>query len=375
MKRLFLVILFIFALYFSKPLWEEPVSKVVDLSFLDPIDEKVETVINKETVAHAIQYIGDVTDKAILYLKTRSFEETEPTPEVEKPVLNVPEHASLSIHNIELGDSFEKVSTELGEPKSQSKNEYGTDWLTYHEHYQNFVMLSLDANQQVNAIYTNDDLISSTNGIRYGSPKSKVREVYGEPLKEIRKGFNIYILQDSEGYDVFKTGDVYTYVFYDLHQGETVTAIQLIAASLEQKKNGLYAVGDKTLRNGFEQQLFDLTNAARVRHGLNALKWEPVVAGTARKHSVDMADHDYFSHENLHGKSPFDRMADDGVKFRGAGENLAYGQSSSIFAHEGLMNSIGHRENILLDGYSHLGTGVAFNEKSQPYFTENFLLK
>lgn len=39
------------------------------------------------------------------------------------------------------------------------------------------------------------------------------------------------------------------------------------------------------------------------------------------------------------------------------------------------MNSEGHRENILLTGYSHLGTGVAFNEKSQPYFTENFLTK
>ena len=88
-----------------------------------------------------------------------------------------------------------------------------------------------------------------------------------------------------------------------------------------------------------------------------------------------MADNDYFSHENKQGKSPFDRMKDDGVSFRGAGENLAYGQSSSIFAHEGLMNSEGHRENILLDTYSHLGTGVSFNEKLQPYYTENFLLK
>ena len=62
-------------------------------------------------------------------------------------------------------------------------------------------------------------------------------------------------------------------------------------------------------------------------------------AGTARKHSLDMAENDYFSHENKQGKSPFDRMKDDGIRFRGAGENLAYGQSSSIFAHEGLMNS------------------------------------
>jgi uncharacterized protein YkwD len=55
-----------------------------------------------------------------------------------------------------------------------------------------------------------------------------------------------------------------------------------------------------------------------------------------------------------------------------AGENLAYGQFSSIFAHEGLMNSLGHRENILRKDYEYLGVGVAFNDESQPYYTENF---
>ena len=99
------------------------------------------------------------------------------------------------------------------------------------------------------------------------------------------------------------------------------------------------------------------------------------ISETARKHSVDMAINDYFSHENLQGLSPFDRMKEDDIKFRRAGENLAYGQSSSIFAHEGLMNSKGHRDNILIKDYSHLGIGVAFNEKSQPYYTENFFLQ
>lgn len=45
-----------------------------------------------------------------------------------------------------------------------------------------------------------------------------------------------------------------------------------------------------------------------------------------------------------------------------AGENLAYGQQNSIFAHEGLMNSLGHRKNILNTNFSTLGVGVDFNE-------------
>ena len=319
MKRLFFFILFIAALYFTKPYWEEPVSQYVDISFLEPVDEKIGTFLTKESIDTAIRYISNTTDKAVSYLTSKTAEIEESVPVAEKPVLDKPVKTQVSIHNIELGSPKEKVAAELGEPKNHSMNEYGTEWFTYHDGYQNFVMVSFDAKQTVNAIYTNDDLISSTVGIKYGSLKSTVRKTFGEPIKEIRKGLNIFILQKSEGFDVFKSGDTYTYVFYDLHQNEKVTAIQLINDSLEKKKTGIYAGGDEKLRNGFEQQLFDLTNAARVRHGFSILKWESNVAGTARKHSVDMADNDYFSHENKQGKSPFDLMKDDGVNFRGAG--------------------------------------------------------
>ena len=93
--------------------------------------------------------------------------------------------------------------------------------------------------------------------------------------------------------------------------------------------------------------MFDLTNATRVEHGLHPLSWDDHVKLTARDHSTDMAINQYFDHTNLKGESPFDRMEEDQISFRTAGENLAAGQISSIFAHEGLMNSIGHRENIL----------------------------
>ena len=376
LKRLLWLIVFLAALYLAKPYWEKPVSNYIDISFLEPVDEKIGSVLNKETMDSVILSISKAIDNVLTLVNSKTVEiEQSVDPAIEKPVLEKPVGTNFSIHNIEIGASIEKVQAALGEPKSRSLNEYGTEWITYHEGYQNFVMLSFDEKQKVNAIYTNDDLISSASGIRYGTPKATVREVFGKPIKELRKGLTTYVLQETDGFDVFQSTDTYTYVFYDLHQNNTVTAIQLISIPLEQKKTGIYAGGGVELRTGFEQQLFDLTNASRVRHGLNALKWDTPVSGTARKHSVDMAKNDYFNHKNRQGKSPFDRMEDDQVTFRGAGENLAYGQSSSIFAHEGLMNSAGHRENILQETYSHLGTGVAFNEKHQPYYTENFLYR
>ena len=48
-----------------------------------------------------------------------------------------------------------------------------------------------------------------------------------------------------------------------------------------------------------------------------------------------MVKQNYFDHNNLDGESPFDRLKDDDIDFNVAGENLAYGQQNSIFAHEG----------------------------------------
>ena len=40
--------------------------------------------------------------------------------------------------------------------------------------------------------------------------------------------------------------------------------------------------------------------------------------------------------------------------------------------HEGLMNSLGHRKNILNTHYRNLGVGVDFNKEKQPFWTENY---
>lgn len=180
-------------------------------------------------------------------------------------------------------------------------------------------------------------------------------------------------MAEDRDYEVFALDDSYVTVFFDKHENNTVTALQIISSSLEENRKDFYVEGNEKLKEGFEYQLFDLTNASRVNNHLKPLTWNEAVRDTAQKHSLDMAENNYFSHTNLEGESPFDRMLNDGIRYTIAGENLAYGQNSSIFAHEGLMNSSGHRENILQKDFASLGVGVAFNNKSQPYYTENFL--
>ncbi|UXH44950.1 CAP domain-containing protein [Rossellomorea vietnamensis] len=373
MRRLFILIMIIVVAYISKPAWEEK----VEASGFDTVLSKIEEMKNNPKVQDAFDQLYQEVNLLLVKLDEsfRDLENTSDTKKedpVEKPALTVPSDQTFSIYNIELGDSKESVEEEVGEAKRKSSNEYGVSWYAYHENYRNFFMVSYDQNQQVNGLFTNQDLLSSDSGIKMGVSKEVVQNELGEPLTNIRKGLTLYQLQNNGEQDVYQIDGSYVTIFYDKHENDTVTAIQIIDGNLETNKKNFYTVGSSELKEGFEYQLFDLTNATRVEKGLNVLSWDSLVRDTARKHSLDMAEQDYFSHTNLEGQSPFDRMEEDQVAFRTAGENLAYGQLSSIFAHEGLMNSKGHRENILQPHYEHLGIGVAFNEKSQPYYTENF---
>ncbi|UTE75851.1 CAP domain-containing protein [Rossellomorea sp. KS-H15a] len=373
MRRLFILIMIIVVAYISKPVWEEK----VEASGFDTVLSKIEEMKNNPKVQDAFDQLYQEVNLLLVKLDEsfRDLENTSDTKKedpVEKPALTVPSDQTFSIYNIELGDSKKSVEEEVGDAKRKSSNEYGVSWYAYHENYRNFFMVSYDQNQQVNGLFTNQDLLSSDSGIKMGVSKEVVQNELGEPLTNIRKGLTLYQLQNNGEQDVYQIDGSYVTIFYDKHENDTVTAIQIIEGNLEANKKNFYTKASSELKEGFEFQLFDLTNATRVEKGLNVLSWDSLVRDTARKHSLDMAEQDYFSHTNLDGQSPFDRMEEDQVAFRTAGENLAYGQLSSIFAHEGLMNSKGHRENILQPHYEHLGIGVAFNEKSQPYYTENF---
>jgi len=118
----------------------------------------------------------------------------------------------------------------------------------------------------------------------------------------------------------------------------------------------------------FAMQNFDMTNAFRVKNDLTPFIWHEVLANTAFKHSKDMNENNYFEHTNLNGKSPFDRMKMDGIKYRAAAENIAYGYRNAMDVTNGWINSAGHRRNMLSD-IEYLGVGVYKNYYTQNFFT------
>lgn len=118
-----------------------------------------------------------------------------------------------------------------------------------------------------------------------------------------------------------------------------------------------YKVKNLKARAELEEQMLVLVNEERTKRGLKPLRPDPEMTKVARAHSTDMFVRGYFSHYTPERKDPFDRMKEAGVKFTTAGENLALGRTLKI-CHEGLMNSPGHRANILSPAFGRLGIGI-----------------
>lgn len=110
-------------------------------------------------------------------------------------------------------------------------------------------------------------------------------------------------------------------------------------------------------RPGLEKRMLEMINEERAKENLPPLKADPEQTRVARAHSRDMFARGYFAHQNPDGKSPFDRMREAGVRFTAAGENLALAQTLEI-AHRNLMNSPGHRANIMSPAFGRVGIGI-----------------
>jgi uncharacterized protein YkwD len=105
-----------------------------------------------------------------------------------------------------------------------------------------------------------------------------------------------------------------------------------------------------------ERKMLELLNKERTDRGLGALSADEQLRGVGRAHSKDMLARGYFAHVNPDGLDPFERMDRAGVDYMYAGENLAFAPTVEI-AHSGLMNSPGHKANILKPEYTKVGIG------------------
>ncbi|SDW58789.1 CAP domain-containing protein [Nitrosomonas communis] len=139
--------------------------------------------------------------------------------------------------------------------------------------------------------------------------------------------------------------------------------------------------------NAYEQYMLQLINAERAKVGAQPLAFDDNLNTAAERHSSWMIDTDTFSHTGINGSDPGDRMESADYDFSGSwawGENIAWRstRSPSGFAdeveqmHISLMNSPGHKANILNDNFREIGIGLEVGPYSRfddaAFITQDF---
>lgn len=120
-------------------------------------------------------------------------------------------------------------------------------------------------------------------------------------------------------------------------------------------------------------QVLGLVNKERTSRGLAALKGDSALNRVAQLKAEDMAKKGYFSHTSPTYGSAFDMLTSHNIKYKTAGENIAYGQKTAQTVMNGWMNSSGHRANILKSIYTRLGVGYAVSSNGTPYWVQIFV--
>ncbi len=128
-----------------------------------------------------------------------------------------------------------------------------------------------------------------------------------------------------------------------------------------------------------EIEFVELTNRERALVGLKPLEVDRTLVEAARAHSREMYDKFYFAHESPTGslRTPMKRYLkalNYRPRYAMIGENIAYCSEVNVgVSHNALMNSEGHRANILDPRYDAIGIGVCKGADGSFYVTEMFL--
>jgi uncharacterized protein YkwD len=120
----------------------------------------------------------------------------------------------------------------------------------------------------------------------------------------------------------------------------------------------------------FEEVLLARINAARAESRLcgnesypsvPALIWNSKLESAAEAHSLDMSDHNFFSHTGSDGSDVAMRAQAQSYEWRAIGENIAAGQNTAEEVIEGWLESPGHCRNLMNENYTEVAVACVQN--------------
>lgn len=122
--------------------------------------------------------------------------------------------------------------------------------------------------------------------------------------------------------------------------------------------------------------MFRLVNEIRAEYGLPAFKRLDSLTNAAQKRANEISV--YYSHTRPNGKGSSSVLAEYGLNYRFAGENIAAGQmTAQQVVNDWMGSTMGHREAILSPNYQYMGVGFTVLQSGDHqgfryYWTQEF---
>ena len=120
----------------------------------------------------------------------------------------------------------------------------------------------------------------------------------------------------------------------------------------------------------YAEQVVKLVNEERTKAGLSPLTMDADITAAANVRASEIKQS--FSHTRPDGRSFSTALQEQGVTFRGSGENIAWGQRTPEQVMNGWMNSDGHRANILNENFKNIGVGYYQDENGRNHWVQLF---
>ncbi|MDY0940298.1 CAP domain-containing protein [Priestia megaterium] len=332
----------------------------------------------------AFVYAEDYLPQLEKYLTGQNIEQNQ-TDSQSQPTQEVASYEKQSENMMRLiGDHSEQLIGMLGEPDRIDSSAYGYDWWIYKKNRQTYAQIGVENNQVVSVYVIGSK--TNTDPFEIGEKREEVeKRVSLSSELTLQKDGNEYRFrlseEDMKMRPIIKYGDVYVQLYFDQFLN-TISSIRIMDMDtlLKQRPYEIVYRGElptapsltaeewKSVQEGEEQQIIDITNVIRDRFQLSPLDWDEATAGVAYLHSKEMSDLNYFSHVSPAQGDLGNRLQKGDVVYRIAGENIASNYQDGIAAVEGWLNSEGHRKALLNKEFTRLGVGVY-----EKYYTQNFI--
>ncbi|MEG0473543.1 MAG: CAP-associated domain-containing protein [Solibacillus sp.] len=283
-----------------------------------------------------------------------------------------------------IGKSSEEIVKRHGKPNRIDVSAFGYEWWIYHINGHT-LMVGVEQGM-VTQVYTNQSGFNIAPYLIGQSLDDVYRMTIFEEEVTVQIGENIYMFamneQDMQNRILVKYEDVFAQLYIDEEKqqldgirfldGKTLVMhkpyeMQFAGELLEASTPSSFKQIEINLANG--KELTELVNSYRQKNDLPALQQLLPVMTVAGDHSEKMFLEKMMTHETT-TDTLTERLDLHEIIYQNSGENIATNYVDPIEVVHGWINSKEHRDLILNDRFTQIGSGAFVNYFTQIYIEE-----